>query len=364
MGLSSIPYAVVGSVIVVILVTMVLIPSISEMEEEQRGWQYDDYVPVSEWDREITGVSGALSLRTYAGVDYVRASGIGEGVITFSDGSTETVDVGRARLDVYMVAGQSNSTMSMGNAAEAEPYPRLGTAYFYHSDELFNAFQQSGRMIRGTGPPLAATYYELTGHKILLICAGIGGQTITNFLPPDGSMWAHMQQYVEAAMSGFDPAYYDISVESYFWLQGEQDKYMSVDTYKEHFLTVNDAILSGDLGLDFKHCLISLVRPQNGPTAAEAQMQVAEEYPDRYIMATTAAETFTVDNGLMSSDDLHYSQAGYNIIGDAWGRVAAEMVDTGTTMIAAVEFLRAVPLILMCLLIVGIVIVLIIRDFR
>ena len=347
----------------VVLITQVLVPTIDDGNRAD-GWQYDDYHPVSELG-DVTGASGSLELVTVGDVQYIHAKAVGAGVIERADAAAETIYVQKAKLDVFLMTGQSNSAYHNVAPAETDPQPAPGTAYFWGLENrpiwevdfdpaecgMHDMTKNGSVLIGDKGPAFAATYYELTGHKVYYITGGIGSQPVVNFVPPDGSMWKHDVAVVADAMDSIDTSVFDVRVLYYMWIQGENDKSTPVETYKERFLAMHDAIIAGDLGADFSKCLISKVRATNGPTASQAQIELAEEYPDTIVMATELSDTFTVENGLMSSDDLHYSQKGDNLIGVALAECAASFAAPRTED-AVHDLLNIIPL----LLIVGIII--------
>lgn len=347
----------------VVLITQVLIPTIEDGGQADE-WQFDDYRPISELG-SVTGASGSLELVTLGDARYVHAKALGAGTIERTGAPVETVYVQKAKLDVFLMTGQSNSAYHNVAPAETDPQPAPGTAYFWGLENRpiweidfdpvecgMHDMTKNGSVIIGDkGPAFAATYHELTGHKVYYITGGIGSQAVINFVPPDGSMWTHDVAVVADAMDSIDTSVYDVRVLYYMWIQGENDKSTPVATYKERFLAMHDAIIAGDLGADFSKCLISKVRATNAPTASQAQIELAEEYPDTIVMATELADTFTVDNGLMSSDDLHYSQKGDNEIGVALAECAASYA-MPTEDSAVRDLLNVIPL----LLIVGIII--------
>lgn len=56
-------------------------------------------------------------------------------------------------------------------------------------------------------------------------------------------------------------------------------------------------------------------RDVNGGNSCAAQIEIARTNPN-VIMASTLPDTFTVANGLMNSDNLHYTQKGRILIGE------------------------------------------------
>lgn len=98
---------------------------------------------------------------------------------------------------------------------------------------------------------------------------------------------------------------------------------MSINAYKLAFTEWYEATTgrSDDYvfsDLKIQTIMISQTRDLSGTSnAVTAQKELAQSLADVYL-ATDIADTFTVANGKMVSDDLHYSQLGDNDIGVAF----------------------------------------------
>lgn len=323
----------ISAMVAAVIVVVIAIPLVSMTpSDEPADWEFDEYRPLG----DVTSASGALEIVTVGGESYVHASGLGAGTITRSDGSEDSIRVGKAHLDVCLMLGQSNAAYADYNLAEA-PVPEPGTAYYYgHASGKYSEITFASCTIHSmtsddgtatTGdkaPSFAKKYYETTGHRVYFVCGAINGKSITTFDPDDGMTWRYASEVVEYAIKALDKAYYTYDSIAYMWIQGEADARMSIDEYKTRFLEMNDAIMDGGLGgVAFHHAFISKVRTINSGTA---QIQLAEEHPDIITMATTISSTFTIDNGLMGSDGVHYTQTGDNLIGEALGESMGQWV--------------------------------------
>lgn len=322
----------------VAIMAVVLVFGLQMLPEQERteasGWEYDDY-------RQIDGALSASGSLEMVG-QYVHARDVGAGTITYGD-RTESVEVRPAYLDVYLMCGQSNGICLKWNASEADPRPALGEAYAwmteggyyggYPGDPAIGTFAMRPVInVDGTPAtgdkcvPFCAKVSELTGHKVYWISAAFGGRAIGTFNPSGSTTWTFMLNTVSAAMSAIDTDRFIVSERYYLWIQGESDKNLAVDTYKDRFMAMHEGILSGRLGYTFTHCFISLPRSSNATNAVIAQKELAEEHPGTITIATDIADTFTVANGLMSSDDLHYSQLGDNLVGVALGEACGSFL--------------------------------------
>lgn len=311
-----------ASVVVIILLGAVLLPFIIPDRADLDSMSYDDYI-VAEG---VDSVSGSLELVTVGGVSYIHAKDLGDGVIVYDNGKEKPVSVKKAKLDVVLQAGQSNATYTNADLTLA-PAPIPGTGYYYgyenapieHIDYdsagcAFRSLTASDgtAAIGDKAPGFAKEYYSLTGNKVYYIITGISAMSVINFTP-GYSVWNHMVKVVNAAMAAIPMGYFEVQTLSYVWLQGEGDRATLVSDYVDRFLDMHDAILSGDLGVRFNHAFIVKVRTSVSFNGSAAQEILADDY-GKTISITDLADSFTVSNGLMGSDNLHYSQLGNNEI--------------------------------------------------
>ena len=309
-----------------------------------RPWEYGDYrEAASLGGNGAVSATGALEMAEIDGVSMVHAKDVGRGIITYRSGAVESVEVGKAKVDVFLLIGQSNANYrpSTADAATVDPKPFPGTAYYYGTaescsqwdDPSLNAFMDfalpdGSSRLGDKMPVIAATYHEETGRKMLLIDSAIGGTRIITFVPPDGDNWVRATTAVTTTMAALEASEYfeATGTYAYMFIQGESDGTHSTTkaAYMERFMKMHDAILAGGLGAEFHHCFISLTHKG---TTSLAQSQLAEDHPDTITVASSAALTFTVENGLMNEDTYHYTQAGDNIIGKDLGSACAGYVE-------------------------------------
>lgn len=323
--------AVIGILALVVVGAVAIGITQDVISDEAPEWSYDDYKLID----GVVAASGSLEMiETHLGPT-VHAIGVGPGTITYSDGSVMKVDVERAKLDVYLMTGQSNACYYDADPALADPVPDLGEAYAWmlpngkygqfilgEIPHMLPMVNIDGSAVTGDkATPFAATVGELTGHKTYWICGGWGGQSITQFDPAGGPIWLYMKDVVNDAMDAIDRSLFEVKTCYYMWIQGEADRTMAVEEYKDRFIEMHDAIIGGDLGYSFSHCFISLVRGGNSVQASE---ELAQELPTVSI-GSSAALDFTQENGLVGEDDIHYSQLGDNIIGVDLGTVCGEL---------------------------------------
>lgn len=338
----------VGGVIAVVMICAVVIPILQE-DGAIRYWQYDDYRTADPGD---TVDGNVFEIVTVGGTDYIHAKAVGKGTI-----NGETVTVSKAKLDLVFMCGQSNASYLGYDPAKADPVPELGTAYYFGTEDTYAGFREdmsqctwwtmldeNGDLrIGDKAPSYCATFTEKTGHKTYWVCGAVGGRGITYFMPPDGVVWTYMCDMLTAALALVDTSLFDLETNYYLWIQGESNTSTDIDTYKNKFLSMHDALLDGDCaGVKFKGCIIALPRQSDAVNSSQAQRELASQYSTIRI-ATDAADGFTIDNGLMSKDDLHYSQLGDNIIGKDLGAYVANLVIGSTPQGTATMILYIVP---------------------
>ncbi|MCQ2071046.1 MAG: leucine-rich repeat protein [archaeon] len=340
-------------------VEIVVTGDVEKMPRPGIGMSYDDYVAVSE-DDPVDTVEGSIELVWVGKKQYLHAVSVGSGSVLFADGSRMPVEVGKAALDVIMITGQSNAAYFREDPSLAT-VPVIGTAYYYgthdyvvDSERYYNDADPSlysmlpmvnsyGALVVGNiEPSLAAGWYSETGHKMYVINTGWGGRSIPWFNPTYGvdRLTVSMKSVYNDAMAAIDKDLFDVNVLGYLWIQGEtshtssgveisKEKYMSEFLASYRWITGQDLLHTFCEDSDYtpKQCYISLVRQQTFSTnSMAAQIELAEKYDDIHI-ATTVSHTFTVENGMMCRDDLHYSQLGDNMIGAAVSKYIAENMD-------------------------------------
>lgn len=239
-------------------------------------------------------------------------------------------------LHVFVITGQSNAAYYISDVDVANEMPHIdeGMAYYYGTssapmyyginpssptyDTTFESYaihdmvDSSGDyVIGGLESAFASKYVNETRNKVLMINTAIGGQTISQMQP--GQLGNEYAQDVFEHAAALIPSGENVVFESILFIQGESDGATSITAYKNLFLTMADSYM-GFTGCD--DVVISKVRDGNAANPSVAQIQLCEEYP-QFIMATMAADGFTVANSLLTNDHLHYSQAGKNIIGAA-----------------------------------------------
>lgn len=362
---------IVGAILTIILLGSLFVPLLNSYTPNSApvGWTYDDYQVAD----NVESATGALEIVEVDGTKYLHASDVGNAQINYLNGNTETITVSKAPLDLVFMYGQSNAAYRNAQPSEASPVPKLGTAYYYGlSDrsgptaaenntgmdldacEFWTMLDDNGDCrIGDKAPAFSATYSEITGHKTYWVCGAIGNKGMSQFLPPSGFMWTYGKDVLTRAIELVDLDKFDLTVSYYLWCQGEANASSSVSSYKSQYLTMHNAILNGGLGHTFQGGFISIVRDANGGNAAIAQRELCEEVSTIHL-GTDIASSFTVANGMMGSDDLHYSQKGNNAIGEALAESVGEVVvgPLAATAGDSIKLLYAIPVLVIIALIV------------
>ena len=241
-------------------------------------------------------------------------------------------------IDVIIIDGQSNAEYSTSMARTNVnlidlPVPEHKLLYYGTETAANNLYtgtpstgiyemNRDGYWKIGGIEPTLAYYYSLhTGHDLLTINVAVGVQSITK-LAPEGSYWEKGAESIATALSMIS-GYSHVNMVGWIMMQGEADKSMAVDTYKERFMGLADYFTS----IGANECYLVKTREYFGGNATIAQSELVQEYANIH-MATEVTDTFTEANGLLvNGDPIHYSQLGRNIVGKALGEYIADDED-------------------------------------
>lgn len=343
--------------VLVIVFGMIGVMAIENVDHEpgpepvEDSVHYDDYWPAD----GATIAYGSVELVDVGGTAYLHAIEVGQGTYVTADGTVVPVDVKKADLDVLMLCGQSNAAYYHTDPPAATQVP-MGVGYYYgtvfedsHGATVYRPVDSSfyydhpdydyairpmtdpeGTTVIGNmEPALAEEWYAKTGHKLLTVNTAWPGMALFWFTPgyEGKKVTDSMTAIWNAAVSAIDTDHYTPNALGMLWIQGETRAY-TPEGYEAQYLTMvqwlsgNDPERGFSENPDFaiKEFFISLVRVQpdddRAVGAQQAQIAMSQKYPDIHL-ATALATTFTVENGLMQDDDLHYSQAGDNLLGKA-----------------------------------------------
>ncbi len=253
----------------------------------------------------------------------------------------------RQEVDVILFAGQSNMS-GLGDASKA-PEVAEGTGYefravtdptkLYHLEEPFGENENREGMcddspfLERTGSLVSAfvnAYYEQTQTPVVGISASRGSAKMSTWLR-EGGLFLDAGQRLDACLQYLNEnPDYKIRHIYMVWLQGESDisSHEDDEDYGEqlqelfsnfHILGVEKCFLIR-IGMDTDR------NPEDMESILEAQTQLCRTDEDFVLVYTQAV---TLPERGMLQDAVHYTQEGYNLIGEEAGRNAGIYVATG-----------------------------------
>lgn len=277
---------------------------------------------------------------------------------TATDEPPETDD-----LYVFVLAGQSNAAYYNSNVTVANDNPPIKDDYaFYYGtdsapincgtianmdyDTTLNSYNIHSMTdsegiftIGNIEAPFASKFVNDTNQKCLIINTGIGGISINSYVP--GQIGFNYASDIIADALSKIPDSYNVVKTGIIWIQGESNNALAIDTYINQF----KAMFNGFKSIGFEAAYISQTRAINGGNATIAQEIIANTVSGAYI-ASDAASDFTIDNGMMDADNLHYTQLGDNVIGNDIASFVIQKRNMPTEMNQGLESLiMIIPLI-------------------
>ena len=246
-------------------------------------------------------------------------------------------------VDLVIFMGQSNMAGYGGTASKA-PVVQEGHGYWFKSiadptklyplAEPFGAGEKNTSSGLGTGQmkgsmvsAFANKYYESTGIPIVAVSAAQGNTAIEWWQPGNAPLNDAINRY-KTAKIWLSQNDYTIRHNFMVWCQGESDGWngTSKETYKTKFGAILDAMKIEGIETCFMVRIgVQKTDATEFDTIIAAQTELCREREDT-VMVCTATAGF-VKEGLMS-DNVHYSQDGYNIAGTLAGGYAADYVNT------------------------------------
>lgn len=254
------------------------------------------------------------------GFDTVNASEIFSQIF---HGEAVTAD---APTDLIIIYGQSNS---VGIAANTPGYPGAVTTWARAFNPVANTLvplpkaliSSAGQTSTGHGWAAFGNRYAELGRKSVFVSCGLGGMALSA-LVKGGTIYTQMTAAVANAKALLASEGTPISRVIVMFNQGEQD---SATGTKKYGYKVALAQLVADMVADFSvnhfgiQTLGSALASYGSDLAQglirSAQTEVGNEQASAFI-ATSLSSKLRIDNGLMqSSDGVHYTQLGYNLVG-------------------------------------------------
>ena len=177
-------------------------------------------------------------------------------------------------------------------------------------------------------PAFAKAYYEQSGRKACYAHCAKGATTVCQW-QPGTERYEALVKKARGAIACLEREDYTVGHRSFVWLQGESDAIENTPPgeYIEKMKALADK-LQEDLSIEY-FMIIRVGKFYDFPCEVimEAQEQLCRE-DERFYMLTRVTSTFTVENGLMQDGDwaFHYTNKGYDLVGDIAGRNAAKYI--------------------------------------
>lgn len=245
-------------------------------------------------------------------------------------------------LNVVVLGGQSNGVYIPGLVdldLLNEEVPQPPAACLFYGNGYLHSMTTDGRWTLGSvDPAIAYEIAKYSNNDTLVINTCVGGKSIDYFTP--GNEGADfITETVTTAMSR-TTNYDTIYKIGWAWIQGESDKTTPVDDYIANFEQVDGLFKS----LGFNYCWISQTRTEDGGNAVTAQEQIVNTMPNVF-WGSRASDSFTVENGMLYTDGLHYTQAGRIVIGEDIGSAMTANVPFSLKNEPTIGLLYVIPLI-------------------
>ena len=328
------------AVAVIAFLFAVMLGFLDGSEKYDLEMNYEDWTPI---EGEILGTDGPIEVRN----GMIHAVGVGKATATKADGSTIKIRISAAHADLILMDGQSNGAYyGFGDYPTAydktiTPVPELGTCFYfgytdrmpYHESQNVSSCKiydmvnaDTGKVrVADKGPGFCKEYSEATGKKAIWVSLAIPSKRIAAWDQPNGSAWVQNIACMDKFNDLLQDTGFIIDRTIVLWAQGESD-YLH-DTgyahYLESFRTLHDAAPSA-WGHDIAGWFLLEGRTAKVGWVNDAFEELAETMPDVHLATTSSlVDSFTLANGLLNTDELHYTQRGDNALANAAARYAS-----------------------------------------
>lgn len=241
-----------------------------------------------------------------------------------------------AEVDLFIIYGQSNaqgqpaSTVGALSWITASAEMWSGTAIVPLSNTM--PVPVGGAFGGSAWPAFANEYNAQTGRRAVYVNAARGSQSIADLSKP-GTNYTNMLTWVDATKAAITARGDVMGRISVLWCQGERDQALGTtyDTYRSTL-----AQLWTDLKVDIGATKLA-IWPLGRYTSAsvrqawpvqEATLAFAMTTPDAFV-AYGGVSGFSSENGM--SDGVHYTMAGYNLMGRMGAKTTAAMLFDNAT---------------------------------
>lgn len=205
-------------------------------------------------------------------------------------------------------------------------YP-IGEPFGYLEDNpngLYEPMSKTGSCVTA----FVNSYYQNTGVPIVGVAASKGATGIVQWVPGTAYFNDALNRY-GAARTWLEGNGYKIRHKYMVWLQGEYDA--AVNTPPADYVSMLKSIMDEFQKNGVEKCMVMRIGDTSEndalyDTIISTQTELCRTDPD-FVLISVQAASF-VERGLMR-DIVHYTQEGYNIIGEEAGRNMAYYTNTG-----------------------------------
>lgn len=265
-------------------------------------------------------------------------------------------------LDIICIEGQSNAenwlvgtTLEEINesisAPKHEVYYSANTVYSGDFDTVVKDYSvrkayTDSWQVGGYIAALGQLWTEKYGRDVLIINTGIGSSSIDK-LAPTGIYGEYVQKMIGDALDSDVVSEYErVNKIAWIWIQGEFDT-NTIETYTEKFNEI-DSMMQG---YGFNQCYIVQTRAADSLQSIPALQQIIASN-HRVHLATDLPDSFTVENGLLFTDDTHYTQKARNLLSEVFAECLPGIysVPEGTA-----NMIQIIPILVLAGLVIGVV---------
>jgi hypothetical protein len=256
--------------------------------------------------------------------------------------STLELHPNKELVDVFIIYGQSNAkgsanatTGRQGITDKAlywslDSQDLLPLTYTIESTSTFGgevAYTSSGH----AWGAFANKYAQLTGRRMVFVPGAIGGTSIAELSKDNPSgIYSALKTEYDKAIAEIEVNDWEVGSVCVLWHHGETNQASSL-TYAEYKPLLETLMADMLTDFDYNRWLAALVGLPPSRTEVQvhgvrnSQIDVFDADP-RATVAFWNFKNFTVNNGLLQSDDTHATQRGYNVMGRVMAESAASLL--------------------------------------
>lgn len=227
-------------------------------------------------------------------------------------------------VPVIVVTGQSNAGSHGENLSSLYTAITSNVSYWDSTNKVFTPYVANNALENGFGIQTAGLQATLRGGPVYFIRVSQGSLAISNWASPNGSMWKQLDSAILQGARKIRAAGYEPLFLSTIWLQGEQDCVIgtSQSAYQTALSNFIDNYRAMDTRLAGSQFVIVKLREDSGePTyqpgsvAAINAAYVSVAGSKSNVVLIRPEDVSAVYN---SPTDIHYTNASYILIANAW----------------------------------------------